>query len=180
MSPWDCFQLLPASSKTVLFLRNVVLDVAGDIGHLDTRHLIFDKCWWANTSPGDLLDRFHHLETLVLFDIGDSNLVSLITALPTTIWHVHILEHDSKINEGRPNAPHVLPHLDSFTYTLISRESEPQTRADDGPDREALAKVQQVVEAIIDAPQCTFKYVQSTRSPEDAMADALAALQLGV
>ncbi|KWU45281.1 hypothetical protein RHOSPDRAFT_33227 [Rhodotorula sp. JG-1b] len=50
--------------------------------------------------------------------------------------------------------------------------------ADVGPDEDDLAEVQQAVELIIDAPQCTFKYVRSTEMPKEALANALASLKL--
>ena len=176
---WGSFALLPLSSETALFLRNIALEMDdGDIGEPQARHLIFDKCWWVEVSAADLLVRFHHLETLVL-DVRDNNLVSLITALPTTIRRVHILEHNFEIDEHRSHAPRVLPHLESFTYTLLSSgDSAPQTPEDVGPDRDPLAEVRQAVESILAAPQCTFKYLRSTRSPEDALADAVAELGL--
>jgi hypothetical protein len=34
-----------------------------------------------------------------------------------------------------------------------------------------------IVESLFDAPQCTFKFLRSDRSPGDALADALAALK---
>jgi hypothetical protein len=50
--------------------------------------------------------------------------------------------------------------------------------ADNAPDADALTQVQQAVKSFINAPQCTFKFLRSDRSPEDALADALAALKL--
>ncbi|GAA5971699.1 hypothetical protein JCM8115_002188 [Rhodotorula mucilaginosa] len=97
-------------------------------------------------------------------------------ALPTSLRHVHILEREFDIAVGRPNATHMLPHLESFTYTSLS--SRKKVPADNAPDADALAQVQQAVKSFINAPQCTFKCLHSTKSPEDALADALAALKL--
>lgn len=182
--PWGWFGSLPLASETVLFLRNIDISAQGTEGGYDTRHMILDNCWATEISLCTVLDRFPHLETLVFFDtvidfhdqIGD--LASKLIALPTPIRHVHIIEHNFKIYEDQPDAQHVLPHLESFTYTLLSDESELQTHAGDGPDRDALAKAQQAIGSMLHAPQCTFKYQCSTESPEDALADALAALDL--
>jgi hypothetical protein len=92
---------------------------------------------------------------------------------------VHILEHNFKISVNQSDPPRVLPHLESFLYTSLSswvRAS--RMPADDEPDADALADVQQAIESIIAAPRCTFKYVQSTESPEEALASALATFKL--
>ena len=182
--PWGWLGLLPPASESVLFLRNIDLTTYGGMGGYATRHMILDNCWAPEISLSTVLDRLPHLETLVFFEtvieIDDQidDLASKLIALQTPIRHVHIIEHNFKIYEDQPNAQHVLPHLQSFTYKLLSDESESQTHAGDGPDRDALAKVQQAVESILHAPQCTFKYQCSTESPEDALANALAALDL--
>lgn len=73
-----------------------------------------------------------------------------------------------------------LPHLESFTFTLFqpSTNSESQTSADDDLASFTLAKLQQAVESMMDAPQCTFKYLQTMKSPKEALADALTGLGL--
>ena len=165
----------------MLYLRSVVLDTEGDTGDLDARHLVFDKCWWAGSSATDVLFRFHQLETVVLYVLETlvDDFVRMLANLPTTIRRVHVLEHRVYGIHDPLDARHVLPHLESFTYTLLCSEgSEPQTHADDGPDADALAEVQQLLESSLDAPQCTFKYLRSTKSPEDALADAVAAFKL--
>ena len=165
----------------MLFLRNIVLDAKGHDGDLDARLLVFDKCWWADPSAGNLLVRFHQLETLVSYVFGKfiDDFVCLLASLPTTIRRVHVLEDSFYSEQELLDAPHALLHLESFTYTLLSAgESAPETRADDGPDRDALAEVQQLVESILDAPQCTFKFRRSTMSPEAALAESLAILRL--
>ena len=183
-SLWGGFAMIPASSETLLFLRNVSLGADENDDDLSTRQLIFEKCWAHEVFVDQVLDRCPHLETLVLSDMYHFNLIHLIRtvdSLPTSVRHVHILQHNiytGNIDVDHSAHPRVLPHLESFTYTLLSDESEPQTHADDGPDRGALAKVQQAVESTLDAPQCTFKYLRSTESPEDALADALAAFGL--
>ena len=141
--------------------------------------MIFHSCWATEGALSYVLDRFPHLETLVFFNTEVDNLVSTLVAPPASLRHVHILEHSIKISWAQIDARHVLPHLESFTYTLLfSGESEPQAGADDGSERHELVNLQQAVESIIDAPHCSFKYVRSIRSPEDALADALAAVKL--
>ena len=54
-------------------------------------------------------------------------------------------------------------------------EEDPGSAEDDA---EALADLKQAVSLLVDAPQCTFRYLRSTKSPEDELADALAALEL--
>lgn len=149
-----------------------------DVDDLDPLHLIFDKCWLEAAAATELLGRFHHLETLVLFETEVDNFVQTLLALPTTIRRVHSLQQDVHFNTYSYGASVVLPRLESFTFTwlLPPTDSGPQILA--GDDLDALADLQQVVESMVDAPQCTFKYLHSVKSPEDAFADALAALKL--
>ncbi|KWU45290.1 hypothetical protein RHOSPDRAFT_33236 [Rhodotorula sp. JG-1b] len=177
--PWGWFGLLPLASETVLFLRNIDISAQGTEHGYATRHMIFHSCWATEGSLSYVLDRFPHLETLVFFNTEVDHLVSTLVAPPASLRHVHILEHSIKTLWAQIDARHVLPHLESFTYTLLfSGESEPQAGADDGSERHELVDLQQAVESIIDAPHCSFKYVRSIRSPEDALADALAAVKL--
>ena len=173
---WGWFRTLPLSSETVLFLRNIGIDTVRDTGDLDTRHLVFDKCWWADLSATDLLVRFHQLETLVLFETEGHDLVWLLADLPTTMRRVYLLQQEIRIDEARRNNSIVLPRLESFTSTWLQPDRESHRLAD--ADSDALAELPQAVESITDAPQCTFKYLRSTQSPEDALADALAALEM--
>lgn len=163
----------------MLFLRNIDISAYGTEHGYATRHMIFHSCRATEGSLTYVLDQFPHLETLVFFDPEVDNLVSTLVTPPASLRHVHILEHSINISWAQIDARHVLPHLESFTYTLLfSGESEPQARANDGSERHELVDLQQAVESIIDAPHCTFKYVRSIRSPEDALADALAAFKL--
>ncbi|GAA5954001.1 hypothetical protein JCM8115_003280 [Rhodotorula mucilaginosa] len=184
---WKVCAMIKAFSQALdtLWLNLPVkqLDIAGlpqpRLGGYATRHMIFHRCWAIESDLRDVLNRFPHIETLVFFETEVEDLVSKLTALPTPIRRVHILEHNVEFGGERYSSQHVLPHLESFTYTsLSSGESAPQTPEDDGPDQNALAEVQQAVESILDAPQCAFKDVRSTQSPEDALADALATLEL--
>ena len=179
---WGWFRFLPLANETVLYLRSVDLCAEGGTGGYATRHMIFHRCWASGASLSKVLSRFAHLETLVLFETDVEGLVSTLIALPTSLQHVHILEDNFEINEDRFISRLVLPHLESFTYTLLSSgTSAPQTPADDdndGSDANTLAAVQQAVESSIAAPKCTFKFLCSTASPADALADALAAFKL--
>lgn len=170
---WGLLASLPLASETALFLRNIFFRADENDSHPDTRHLVFDECYFGD--PRRLLSRFHLLETFVLFKSEIHHPLSALFALPTTIRHVHVLEPCFFREHNPPDARHVLPHLESFTYTLLSSRDAP---AHVGPDEDDLAEVQQAVELIIDAPQCAFKYVRSTESPEEALANALASLKL--
>jgi hypothetical protein len=176
---WGWFRLLPLSSETVLFLRDIDLTTEQASGRYNTRHIILHDCWATEASLSTVLDRFPQLETVVFFEPEIDDLASVLNALPTPIRRVHILEHNFKISVNQSDPPRVLPHLESFLYTSLSswvRAS--RMPADDEPDADALADVQQAIESIIAAPRCTFKYVQSTESPEEALASALATFKL--
>ena len=138
-------------------------------------HLILANCRALSASLGELLDRFGRLETLVLVETENENddLVSTLVSLPTTVRCVHVLDGYIYINDDLPDAPVVLPHLESFTFTLLLLKATP---ADAGLD--ALAGLQHAVELSVVAPRCTFKYLRSTKAPEDALADAMADLGL--
>ena len=176
--PRNCFRAVSLSSETTVFLHcGSFYANAGD-GNLETRTLVIDRCWTAETPISDLLLPFHRLETLVVIDTGEDELVSMIVALPSIIRHVHVLEREFDIDDDRPDVPNVLPHLESFTFTwlLPSTENGPRALADDDPD--ALVELQRTVESAVIAPKCTFKYLRSTKSPDDALADAVADFKL--
>lgn len=169
---WGSFGLVPISSEMVLSLRYTCLCPQADNRDVDLRHLILSNCWAVDGSVGAHLRRFHHLETLVAFESDFRSVVSTVAALPTSIRHVHILEQMVFIIWC--HTPTDLPHLESFTFTLLLSEDTP---ADDGSD--ALAALQHAVESsVVAPPRCTFKYLCSTKAPEDALADALAAFGL--
>ena len=179
---WGLLEMLPLASERALFLRNINFRAEGTVGYA-TRHMIFHGCWATEASLRNILNGFRQLETLIFFetDVAIYDLASKLIALPTSLGRVHIIEHYFYEEHNPLDARHALPHLQSFTYTLLSSgESALWTPADDGndnPDADALAEVQQAVESIVDAPQCTFKFLCSTE-PEDALAGALAALKL--
>lgn len=105
----------------------------------------------------------------------------MVHSLPASIRRVRILQTDSKLYNPdyyRSDPPVVLPLLEAFTFTWLrpSADLESQVLAD--AEADALAEMQQVVKSIVTAPQCTFEFLRSTKSPEDALADALAALNL--
>ena len=109
--------------------------------------------------------------------------MSIIYSLRPSIRSVHILQYDidiDNIDMDHPGVRSLLPRLESFTFTLFqpSANSESETSAGDHLDSNMLVKLQQVVESMVDAPQCTFKFLQTTKSPEEALADALAELGL--
>lgn len=179
---WGWFGLLPLSNETVLFLRNIRLCAEGSERGYDTCHMIFHGCRATEGALSAVLNRFPCLETLVFFEPKVDNLGSVLNVLPTPIRRVHILERNFRISVTRSDPPRNLPQLESFTYTSLSSRSSwaraSRMPTDDDPDAAALADVQHAIESIISAPQCTFKYVRSTTSPEEALANALATLDL--
>lgn len=180
---WGWFRSLPLASETALFLRNIDLCPVEGVGGYGTRHMVFHGFRATGASLLYVLRKFPQLETLFFFKPRVPDLVSMLVALPTPIRRVHILEHKFEIDEDRPNARLVLPHLESFTYTLLFSEQREslQTSADDGndaPGADHLVEVHQVVESSIDAPLCAFNFLRSTKSPEEALADALATCNL--
>lgn len=170
---------VPVSSETVLFLRYMEIFRDVNDGDLDPHQLVMDQCWASEPSLRQLLLRFHRLETLVLFQVEEA-LLSMMTALPTTIRRIQILQHDIDIDDDPPAVPNVLSRLDSFTFVWLksSPDSESEPSASDVSYCDALANLKQTVESTIVAPRCIFKYLQTTKSPEDALADALAELGL--
>jgi hypothetical protein len=129
----------------VLFLRYIRLPMDRNVDNLNPLHSIFDKCWLEAAAATELLGRFHHLETLVLFETEVDNLMQTLLALPTTIRRVHLLQQDVNFNTHSHGASVVLPRLESFTFTwlLPPTDSGPQLLADD--DLDALARLQRRV-----------------------------------
>jgi hypothetical protein len=177
---WGYLGSLPSSSKTVLFLRNTGLGMEEDDGDLDICHLILDNCWAISASAADLLDRCRRLETLVFVETETDDLVSTLASMPRTVRSVHVLDGYIYTDNDLSDAPVVLPHLESFTFTWLpsSANSGSPTPATEVPNPDALAELQHIVESVVDAPQCTFKYLRSTKSRDEALADALAAFDL--
>lgn len=170
-----CTTKFPVSSKTKLFLRNI--DLVGNRGldELAMRQIVFDKCRSSHYSAGNVLRGSRRLETLVLSETEDDDDIKWTLAmLPPSIRIVHILQHSINVGNYDRDIANVLPRLQSFTFELLL--SSTGSPADDG--RDALAEVQRAVESTIVAPQCTFKYLRSTKSPGGALADALAELGL--
>ncbi|GAA5982759.1 hypothetical protein JCM10908_006774 [Rhodotorula pacifica] len=121
---------------------------------------------------------FIHLETFLLFESQLDNLSWAVAGLPRSLRHFHILQSDieyivdtcATFNASKPTT---LPNLESFTFTWLRSDAiDAQEQAAD------LAKVRKAVESIIDAPMCTFDFARSTKSPQDALDDALTALNL--
>ena len=169
------WRLLPLSSETVLSLRSMRLGAQAGKNYLEIHQLILDNCWVLVGSIGDHINRLRHLETLVMFETEDHDLVSTIAALSPSIRRVHVLQHGIDINDKQCSLPKVLPRLRFFAFTLLPPPEEysaSQTPTDHELD--PLFAVRQQVEAFIVAPLCTFKYIRSTKSPEDALADARA------
>lgn len=124
----------------------------------------------------DLIEAFHRLKTLVLSESAVNYPQSLVKILPASIRRVHLLQHVLYIDEDRPDNPRDLLHLESFTFTWLVPAAQCPAPAQE--DSDLLVDLQRVVDANIVAPQCTFKYRRSTKSPESALADAVAAFNL--
>lgn len=175
--------MIPDSSRTVLFLQGVTLCPIGDGSDLSTRQLVFDRCSEAAAFVGELLPRFPHLETLVLSEMKALDFLQMLYRLPTSIRRVHILQPD--MNYEHPevyDVPIVLPHLESFTFTLLTLAADqgPKTPADGRLKTLAVFQdaVEAFVEALVEAPRCTYRFLYSTKSPKSALEDALAAFKL--
>ena len=178
---WGYFGSLPISSKTALFLRNMILDMEGnasDLSALDLRQVVFDRCSSRDARVCDLLEGFHRLETLILSAGGTSDPVTLMVMLPASIRRVHLLLHIFDVQEDQTDSPRDLPRLESFTFTWLVPAGHIEYRAPAQEDSDSLTDLQRVIKANVVAPQCTFKYLRSTKSPESALADAVAAFNL--
>ena len=108
-----------------------------------------------------------------------SDPVTLMRMLPASIRHVHFLQQTFYVVEVSPDdPPRRFPYLESFTFTWRVPAAHIEYRAPDQEDSDSLTDLQRVIESNIVAPQCTFKYLRSTKSPESLLADALAAFNL--
>ena len=178
---WGYFGSLPISSKTALFLRNIDLGMEGetsDLAALDLPQVVFDKCCSGDVRACDLLERFHRLETLILSEGRTSDPVTLMVMLPVSIQSVHLLQHTFYVEEHQPDLPHHLPRLETFTFTWLVPVADSEYRAFGQAASDSLPHLQRVIKSNIVAPQCTFKYLRSTKSPESLLADALTAFNL--
>lgn len=177
---WGSLEFLPVSSKTVLCLRSIWLGAVTAGDSLSARRLVLDKCWEAAALVGDILLRCPHLETLVLSETKDHRILKMVQSLPASIRGAHVLQQDLKLDNPdyyRSDPPIVLPLLEAFTFTWL-RPADRESHVLADADSDALVEVQQAVKSIMTAPQCTFKFLRSTMSPKDALADALATLEL--
>lgn len=161
----------------MLFLRNINLGIGENGGNLDldTRHLILANCKSGAASVSDILNRLHHLETLVLFETEVDDLYWMLDALPTTIRSVHILECTFD-GDDHPGAPIVLPHLESLVFTSFGPSTGSGVQKPANDDAYSLHSLQQLIESFVVAPHGSLKYLRSTKSPEEALAAALAEL----
>ncbi|GAA5982762.1 hypothetical protein JCM10908_006775 [Rhodotorula pacifica] len=144
---------------------------------MDVRRLVLRNCG-ADWQFVHKLQRFPCLETLLLFEAKtDAMLAAAFVALPPSIRRVEILQSDIdrfvKILAMFRAWKTTLPNLESFTFTWLRSDAvDAQEQAAD------LAKVRKAVESILDAPMCTFDFARSTKSPQDALGDAVTALNL--
>lgn len=165
----------------VLFLRNISLPEDDDDDNDErcrAEHVVFNKCYAPGTSLGDMLEHCPRLETLVLSEMEELNLVSAVYSLPASIRRVHILQHDLKVENSDFDVPNDLHRLESFTFTWLAPAVKRWPWTSEDPAADPLGDLQRAIESTIVAPECTFRYLRSTKSPEDALADALAAFNL--
>ena len=171
-----CTTKLPVSSKTKLFLRNIDLGGNRGLDELAMRQIVFDKCRSSHGSASNVLRGSRRLETLILSETEDDDDIKwTLATLPPSIQIVHISQHNVNVGNDDRRIVNILPHLESFTFELLL----PSVGSPANDGRDVLAEVQRAVESTIVAPQCTFKYARSTKSPEDALADAMAELGIG-
>lgn len=149
-----------------------------ELGNVDIRHLVFEVCWSAGVIVRELGLRFSRLETLILHRKGTVDPVTILGLLPASIQRVHLLHHNFYNPEEQADIPYGLPQLESFTLTWLvpAAASEPTMQAD--PDSDLLPDLQRRIESAVIAPKCTFKYLRSTKSPDEALADAVADFKL--
>ncbi|KWU46613.1 hypothetical protein RHOSPDRAFT_31427 [Rhodotorula sp. JG-1b] len=98
--------------------------------------------------------------------------------LPASIRHVHFLQQTFYVVEVSPDdPPRRFPYLESFTFTWRVPAAHIEYRAPDQEDSDSLTDLQRVIESNIVAPQCTFKYLRSTKSPESRRASPPSSLE---
>ncbi|KWU45239.1 hypothetical protein RHOSPDRAFT_33184 [Rhodotorula sp. JG-1b] len=129
---WGSFRMVPAASTT---------------------------CGVRGASVDEVLDQCPHLDTLVLSETLNLNLLSAVEHLPASIRHVHILHLEVQLDDvgvpyPAPDARLVLSHLESFTFTLLPDWEYERSTEDDA---EALGDLKRAVNLLVDAPRCTFR-----------------------
>ncbi|GAA5982784.1 hypothetical protein JCM10908_006787 [Rhodotorula pacifica] len=174
---WNGWETLPVADKTTLVLRNAELDLMDSATICGTRKLVIDKCY---TGFLNLQQRFPNLERLVC----QSDMIGCrrqLDKLPTRIRHIHALHSDVVLPDPdwttMVKAAITLPNLETFTFTWITSKTD-NAQDQSAGDTDPLAKLRKAVESALKAPKCTFDFSRSTKSPQDALAAAIAALDL--
>lgn len=172
---WDRLDALPLSQRTTLVLRNTVLVLDhGNTGCL-LPTLILDRCRVFTTA--DFLHHFPDLQILIVCKSTMLNSLQQFDWLTPSARHVHILQSDFEDIRDETAPAATFPALESLTFTWL--QSDAGERGNPAADvADPLHDLRKFVEATIVAPQCTFKYVRSTKSSEEALADAMAELGL--
>lgn len=180
---WYHLPTLPLSHRTTLLLRCTNLYKDPKIGPRPVLNLVLARS--GMHSLGDIHSVFPELDVLImcesdenarpLFEDGGQPVFDL---LPTSLRHIHILQSSYENMRRHPGAPATtFPALESLTITWLQADTgESGNAAAYVPD--PLPDLRRLVEASVVAPRCTFKYLRSTATEEDAMADAMADLGL--
>lgn len=172
---WDRLHALPLSQRTTLVLRNTVLVLDHENTACLLPTLVLDRCRVSMTA--DVLHHFPDLETLIVCKSIMLNSLQQFDWLTPSARHVHFLQSDFEDVQDETAPAATFPALESLTLTWL--QSDAGERGNPAADvADPLHDLRNFVEATIVAPQCTFKYLRSTKAPEDALADAMAALGL--
>lgn len=180
---WYHLPTLPLSHRTTLLLRCTNLYKDPKIGPRPVLNLVLART--GMHSLGDIRSVFPELKVLIMCE-SDENARPLFQRgcqpvfdlLPTSLQHIHILQSSYEDMQRHPAAPAVIfPALESLTITWLQADiSDLGDPAAHVPD--PLPHLRRLVEASVIAPHCTFKYLRSTATEEDALADAMADLGL--
>lgn len=173
---WDHMHGLPLSQRTTLVLRKTKLAQSLEFAYCPVLNLVLDQCSVHATT--DLLEAFPKLEVLIACRSSCLHNLQQFDWLPTSGRHIHILQSDLDVSSTEPASTATFPALESLTFTWLQPDTTDESGSPAADDADPLSDLRKFVEATIVVPRCTFKYLRSTESPEDALADAMADLEL--
>ena len=174
---WDHLHALPLWQRTTLVLRNTVLVLDHGNTGCPLRTLILEHCRVFMTA--DFLYNFPDLEILIVCKSIMLNSVQQSDWLPPSARHIHILQDNCEITQEDLAAAATFPALESLTFTWLQPDAAGESGSLAAEVADPLLDLRRFVESSVVAPQCTFKYLRSSKSSEDALADAMADLGLG-
>ena len=173
-TPWNYLHGLPLSQRTTLVLRKTTL--VPRVAYCPVLNLILDQSR-VQATP-ELRQNFPDLAVLIACKSACLNSLRQFRGLPTSVRHIHTLQSDFNFfQEDRASAT-TLPALESLTFTWLQPDTTDESGGPAAEDADPLSNLRRFVEATVVAPLCTFKYLRSTKAPEDALADAMADLGL--